>query len=967
MEGPTREQAAKQLGWQPSTVKSRLEQAGEWLRKLLTLRGIALSTAIGAAVIPDGAAPAAVPAFLRHSTVKASCLVGAGGTPNSAVSWNAAALTETVLKTLFLTKVKIIAAVTISVAIIGTGAGLFMQAARGPKTAETPQGQVARPMLAKVDKYGDALPAGALARFGTVRFRHGSMISSVSFTRDGTLLASRSADNSVRFWEPFTGREIRRIDVGEVLQLWSMALSPDNKTICAGGAAHSLYLFSAETGKKLLRLGFADGLGGFNSVAFSPDGRMLAAGSIVRKIGLWNAATGTLSKVLVGHEDRVSSVAFSPDGKFLASGSLDKTICLWNTTTGKPFLSLFGHKDAVNSVAFSPDGHVLASGGNDGTVGVWDIRTGKAIRPPHVLKCPVRCVSFSPNGKEVAIGMRGRGWAPNQPCDLVLWDVENGQERNRIPGPRGSVEAVCFSPDGRLLAAGTTDPAVRVWELATHRAFRLPGAPEYSILALACSPDGRVCASSAFRDIHLWDIESGKLDRTLWGHTANIHCLAFSFDGTLLASGDEGNSLRIWEVASGMELRVLEGPKYGATAVGFSPDGKTIASAGWDQEVFIWDVKTGHEIRRFQIPEAAFYPTCISWRSNEITILSGNAQGSSVWQIREGKPPRKLHNYQLLNLVEPATGGDPLTTTKVVRRSLRHQSEELAEDGHRASPASVGQLLEQEGYRLHVSRESYSGPDDAEREAQFQTCSLPHADLDQLIGWVRLVPRPIADLTAAAVHSGRQAARQHVPAEKAMIRGLARQRSWIAGQNLGTNRRQTFAKDFAYVRVTPGPADNGGDHVGVDIANRQLVQVGGEAAARLHLAPRVDNQRLPRTFTIIFLKPGPVPAARQPLGSLHRRQMVPVERHGQFRRDQKITAEQIRPLDHSSERGRQSPDRLQPLILPPACIGKRKNTVVAENRTRNAAKFGKRFRANAVKFIDTQPKLTGKTGVGKLG
>jgi len=140
------------------------------------------------------------------------------------------------------------------------------------------------------------------------------------------------------------------------------------------------------------------------SVAISPDGKTLASGSYDNTVRLWEVATGKALQTLQGHTNCVCSVAFSPDGKTLASGSYDNTVRLWEVATGKALQTLQGHTLVVNSVAYSPDGKTLASGSEDQTVRLWEVVSGQYLSVWKKFKGAINSIVWNPTGEELTTG-----------------------------------------------------------------------------------------------------------------------------------------------------------------------------------------------------------------------------------------------------------------------------------------------------------------------------------------------------------------------------------------------------------------------------------------------------------------------------------------------------------------------------------------------------------------------------------
>ncbi|MBN1323512.1 MAG: hypothetical protein JW986_05860, partial [Methanotrichaceae archaeon] len=326
------------------------------------------------------------------------------------------------------------------------------------------------------------------------------------------------------------------------------------------------------------------------SVAYSPDGRTLASGNDNGTVSLWDANSGRELRTLSGHSDWVRSVAFSPDGRTIASGSDDKTVKLWEASTGRELRTLSGHSGNVNAVAFRPDGRTLVSGSDDKTVKLWDANSGRELRTLSGHSAWVLSVAFSPDGRTIASGSNDK--------TVKLWDASTGRELRTLSGHSNWVLSVAFSPDGRTIASGSWDDTVKLWDASTGRELRtLSGHSDY-VRAVAFSPDGRTLASgSSDSTVKLWDANTGRELRTLSGHSSGVQSVAFSPDGRTIASGSSDSTVKLWDANTGRELRTLSGHSRDVNAVAFSPDGRTLASGSDDNTVKLWDASTGRELR----------------------------------------------------------------------------------------------------------------------------------------------------------------------------------------------------------------------------------------------------------------------------------------------------------------------------------------------------------------------------------
>jgi RNA polymerase sigma factor (sigma-70 family) len=664
LQGRTHQEAAREVGVPPGSLSRHLGRARELLRERLLRRGITLSAALlAAALLEEGRAP--VSAALVVPTVRAALAFTAGRAAAGSVPTSVATLAEGALHAMFLSRLRIALVVLLMTGLALTAGGVALSRAPVPPPREAPS--EARHDSERLDRFGDPLPGGALARMGTVRFRLGGWGVSVAFTADGRrLLSNEWGGGGPRLWEVSTGRPLGQRSLPGNQTVGVIALSPDGQTVAAGGTDGAITLLDLHTGKTVQRLvGPAEEA---SALAFSPDGKLLASGrdfDFPRKHGqdnpiqLWDVGTGKELRRLVGHKDTVLSLAFSPDGLTLASGGqrYDATLRLWDVGTGDERFALKGHGGELRSVVFSPDGRTVATGSIDKTIRLWDPATGKEKGRLTGHREDVMAVAFSPDGKLLASGGFDRTlrlWDPA--AGKQLWQAEEDEAGNagtlhsssRFRINRG-ITAVAFSPDGRALAAAGRDHTLHLFDVASGREVRpIPGQFD-AVAAVAFSPDGnRLWTMAGDRNLRTWEAATGKEAGTLTTSSGLPLCVAFSADGRLAATGGERDKMaHVWELATGKELQRLTAPDV-IGALAFAPDGRTLATANrWQRaEVRLWDVSTGKLLHQLPAPaERGNTVASLAFTPDGRTLAGATDDGIIVfWDPTTGvesRPPLK--------------------------------------------------------------------------------------------------------------------------------------------------------------------------------------------------------------------------------------------------------------------------------------------------------------------------------------
>jgi WD40 repeat protein len=525
------------------------------------------------------------------------------------------------------------------------------------------------------DVYGDPLPAAAVARLGTIRFRGGAPLSSISLSADGKILATSNRD-TITLWDAASGKELRRLSAS-YFGVESLAFAPNGKTLASTGHGPGVFIWEVATGRKVREL---PGGGSRSSLVFSADGKILAAASEGygrdSPITVWDVFAGQQLRQLTVVHNHLVHAALSPDGRRLASWGnvlprgndqgqaqeLARTMQLWDVETGKEIRRFEGSGFGTSGAAFSPDGKMLAAA-HWGTISLWETDSGKLLRTFLGRQDIGAILRFSPDGKTL-VGVSPEGV-------VQIWEVNTGKRVALCEGPRAHVSSLVFDAAGRILVCANEGQAIRLWQAPSGRLLFSEAGHSGSVSALSFSTDGKLIFSAASDGTaRTWDVATAKelrrfdLREEEFGHREFYgSALALSPGGDYLVAGSMRGSLRLRELGHGKVVADVPGYAGPQGHALFSPDGALLAV--FDQrgrggaKIAILDVASGAVVRSLDsqgddIKGLAFAP------DNALLAVASEARNRAnrgvmgpeiqIWNLSTGKPQGRIQPAGMVSL-----------------------------------------------------------------------------------------------------------------------------------------------------------------------------------------------------------------------------------------------------------------------------------------------------------------------------
>ena len=494
-----------------------------------------------------------------------------------------------------------------------------------------------------LDAYGDRLPPGATARFGSLRWRIPNAVKAVAISPNGKLVGVANMHGNVYVWDKEDGRLLHEFS-GSNSGSASLAFSPDGKYLATGGAPDyktrngdfRIRIWDLKTGKLEKLFPPVNG-SPITKLVFTSDSATLFSAGLGQQITAWKSPRGEKIREYPTDEEAYGIVALSPDEKWLATPGDIKTVVVFSRDGSRKLCEL-RTDSGFYDFEFSPDSKSLLTHEHK-RLRFWDITTGK----PR-LTIPIELAAFmyhfhlAPDGKKIAYAGSGRD------SEIHWLDAGTGKLLDAWKGCHHKIWALTFSRDGKEVVTGDWG-VVRVWDMATGKVIRQPTGPSHISYTLCFSADGKTLLAGSQSALFFLDGLSLKEqvripiavdDEVYPGHRFP---LALSPDGNLAAFQGEKDAIHLVNPREPKQVRTLRCPGWVSDSLAFSSDGKNLYSTGHKMAgLRVWNVQTGNEIAPLAKDILASSNLAMAHGAEKLAVaVDGAHPRCRLWDLRTGR------------------------------------------------------------------------------------------------------------------------------------------------------------------------------------------------------------------------------------------------------------------------------------------------------------------------------------------
>lgn len=285
---------------------------------------------------------------------------------------------------------------------------------------------------------------------------------------------------------------------------------------------------------------------------------------------------------LEGHTDEVRDIDISTFAKVVVSAGMDSCFKVWNAESGE-CIGSYDTPGYAMSVSISDDGYFFAVGCVNGTIMIGRPQKLKKLRAIPAHEGAISGLRIASESKTVA--------AVSTDHVLAVWDILNYERKRVIRGP---FECVAVSTKGEFAVTGDRDGAVSLWNLENGKCQNVLRGHSDIVMGVALSKDYNIAVSGSFdHTVRVWDLKEQVCIQTIQGHGGSVHSVGLTTDGKMALSGSKDGTARFWSIPDGAEIKVLEGEETTSSFTCLSGDGSVAVTSSQDGRLHLWEIHTG--------------------------------------------------------------------------------------------------------------------------------------------------------------------------------------------------------------------------------------------------------------------------------------------------------------------------------------------------------------------------------------